>query len=188
MQKYGADTREITNAIMVISESVDQEQVRGRQSEPFWCQLKQRILYHGVDIVELANGQMLSPDLEQFIHSMPLTPEAINAPAFKQSYCYECMKRAYQSIRTSIQKHDYEADFNFVIKKWCSMSEKTRSSGLADVMNTLQVLNSGVVRSVLSGPSNISPEVFDEGMSVLVDFPISRDSVSGALSRSSKVF
>lgn len=181
MQKNGADTREITNAIMVISESLDQEQVGGRQSEPFWRQLKQRILYHGVDIVKMANGQMSSSDLEQFIHSMPLTPEAINTPAFKQSYCYKCMKRAHENIRTSIQKHDYEADFNFVIKEWCSMSEKTRSSGLADVMNTLQVLNSGVVRSVLSGPSNISPEVFDEGMSVLVDFPISRDGVSGAL-------
>jgi type IV secretory pathway TraG/TraD family ATPase VirD4 len=179
LQKMGADVREIVRMLMVISESLHQEG-DNRQSEIFWRQMKERILYFAVYIVTLANGRVTAPDLEQFIHSWPLKPEMLKTQEFESGYCNQCMKRAHENIRTSIDRHDYQAAFNFIMIEWPGMADKTRSSALADVMGTLSVFNSGIVRELLSTTTNISPKVFDQGMSVLVAMPISRDGVSGA--------
>lgn len=181
IQKSGGDTRDCTDSLMAMRDTVRQNRSGGgREGEDFWREQEERTDYNGIEILRLARGRVTAPDLQRFINGAALTPAALNTPEWRAGFHNRCLETAYSNIRTSIQRHDYEVAAEFWLKEWPSMADKTRSSILAGVMGTLHVFNTGVVRELMSTSTNVSPEVMDEGKWVLINMPISTYGASGA--------
>ena len=178
VQRSG-DTRDITQAIMVIGETL--EMGRGRESEPFWRQQYERMIYNAVEIVLLATGKVTAPDLQRFINGAAQDPDELAKPEWQAGFHNQCLKAAFGNHRTPVQKHDYALASDYWLKEYPAMADKTRSSILAGVMGILHVFNTGIVRELVSTTTNVSPAVMDQGKWVLVDMPISSDGAAGAL-------
>lgn len=178
IRKIGGNARGITEALMVIGETLEQGENRNR--DQFWAQQNGRMIYNAVEIVLRATRQVAAPDVQRFITEAALTPAALATPEFQRTFHYRCLKAAHQNCRTAIEKHDFGLAFQFWKDEYPNMADKTRSSILAGVMGILHTFNQGIVRELVSTSTNISPAVMDQGKWILVDMPISSYSTAGA--------
>ena len=178
LQRSGADTRDITQAIMVIGETLHQGE--GRQGEQFWRQQNERLIYNAVEIVRRALGKVAAPDLQRFINGAAQNPAALPTPEWQAGFHNQCLERASRNLHTSVARHDYDLVLDYWLSEYPAMADKTRSSILAGVMGILHVFNTGIVRELVSTTTNISPAVMDQGKWVLVDMPISSEGAAGA--------
>jgi hypothetical protein len=178
--RNGGDTREITKAVMVISETLEQSGGEGRQHDPFWRQQNERMIYNAVEIVRRATGTVTAPDLQRFINGAAQAPAALATPEWRSGFQSRCLGAAHSNQRTSILQHDYALAADYWLNEYPSMSEKTRSSILAGVMGILHVYNTGLVRELISTSTNISPMAVEHGKWILVDLPISSEGAAGA--------
>jgi hypothetical protein len=179
--RFGGGTRDITQAIMVIGETLQQGSGGGgRESEPFWRREKGRMLYNGIEIVVRATGRVTAPDLQRFINGAAQSPAALSTPEWQSGFHSKCLEAAFGNARDSIQRHDYTLAAEYWLKEYPAMNDRTRSSIIAEVMGTLHVFNTGIVRELVSTTTNFSPAVMDQGLSILVDMPISSDGAAGA--------
>jgi type IV secretory pathway TraG/TraD family ATPase VirD4 len=178
IHRNGGDTRDITEAIMVIGETL--ERGENHEHDPFWKQQNARMIHNAVEIISRAKGRVTAPDIQRFINTAALTPAALAAPEFKNTFHSQCMEQAFGNLHTAIEKHDYQLAADYWIKEYPAMAEKTRSSILAGVMGIAHVFNTGIVRELVSTTTNVSPIVMDHGMWILVDMPISSYGAAGA--------
>ena len=178
VQKCGGDTRDITEAIMVIGETLEQGDNPNR--DKFWNEQNRRLIHNAVEIIRLAKGTVTAPDIQRFIMGAALTPASLATPEWQSGFHNKCLKAAFNNVRTSVQRHDYLLATDCWLKEYPSMADKTRSSIQVGVMGILHVFNTGVVRELVSGETNVAPVVMDHGYWVLVDMPISSYGAAGA--------
>jgi type IV secretory pathway TraG/TraD family ATPase VirD4 len=178
--RNGGDTREITKAIMVISETLEQSGGEGRQHDPFWRQQNERMIYNAVEIVRRATGTLTAPDLQRFINGAAQAPATLATPEWRSGFQSHCLEAAHSNQRTEIQRHDYALAADYWLNEYPSMSDKTRSSIMAGVMGILHVFNTGIVRELVSTGTNWTPAVSEQGVWTLVDMPISSEGAAGA--------
>lgn len=177
VQRSGGDTRDITQTITVIGETL--EQSNGHQSEQFWAKQNERMIYNAVEIVRRATGTATAPDLQRFINGAAQVPSALATPEWQAGFHNQCLQVAFGKLSTSIQRHDYALAADFWLKEYPAMNDRTRSSIIAGVMGILHVFNTGAVRELVSTTTNVSPAVMDQGKWVLVDMPISSHGAAG---------
>jgi type IV secretory pathway TraG/TraD family ATPase VirD4 len=178
--RNGGSTRDIVQAILVISETLEKNHGGHSTREPFWQQQKERLLFNAVEIVRLALGRVTAPELQQFITGAAQTPAELVTPEWQSKFHSKCLEAANRNACTSIEKHDLQLAMDYWLKEYPSMADKTRSGVVAEVLGTTHVFNTGIVRELVSATTNISPEVMEEGKWVLVDMPISTDGAAGA--------
>ena len=178
IRKMGGGATEITEALMVIGETL--EQGDGTNRDPFWKEQNKRMLHNAVEIVLRATGRVTAPDIQRFIIEAAQTPAALATPEFQRSFHFRCLQAAHQNCKTEIEKHDFGLAFQYWKDEYPGMADKTRSSIQAGVLGILHIFNVGIVRELVSTTTNVTPEVMDEGKWILVDMPISSYGASGA--------
>ena len=179
--KAGADTRDITQLILTISETLKRNsQSKGGDSDAFWEQLKERQIYNAVQVVKLARGRVTAFDLQRFIVGAATSQEELNSQAWRNGFHHQCVRLADFAHKSPAEEHDYALAVDFWLKEYLSMDQKPRSSSLADVLNVLHVFCSGEVRQLLSDNTNVSPHVMEQGKWVLVNMPIPKYGAAGA--------
>lgn len=177
----GADTRELTQLIMTIGETLKRNSRSGAgENEAFWDQLKERTIYNAVEIVRKATGRVSASDLQRFITGAATAPSEIASQQWQDGFHNQCLGLAYSAYKTPAEQHDYDLALEFWAREYPSMDAKPRSSSLADVQNVLHVFCSGIVRELLSGKTNVSPAVMESGKWVLVNMPIPAYGAAGA--------
>eukprot|EP00456_Euglypha_rotunda_P044376 TRINITY_DN34_c0_g1_i11.p1 TRINITY_DN34_c0_g1~~TRINITY_DN34_c0_g1_i11.p1 ORF type:complete len:429 (+),score=70.53 TRINITY_DN34_c0_g1_i11:1018-2304(+) len=168
--RHGGHTRNIVQLIFTIGETLRSGNGSGRGNEEiFWRQNQERLLYNSIEIVKQAIGRVTAPDLQNFILSAAGSPEELATDSFQASFHNRCMEAAFKATKTSTEAHDFELAADFWLSEYPAMAEKTRSSILAGVTALLHVFNTGIVRSLVSGETNVSPDDMFNGKFVLVD-------------------
>ena len=118
------------------------------------------------DIAALqAAGEPISPRSDAgFLMTAPTEPKQMESEGFLRSYHAQVMDRAFRTPKSPIHSRDFAVlckDF------WCfeypSMDPKTRHNGMAGVMNILHPFNSGLVREMIAGESNVTPDAILKG-------------------------
>lgn len=177
----GADTREITQMIMTIGETLKRNShSKAGENEAFWESLKERTIYNAVEIVRKATGRINASDLQRFLTGAATNPMELKLPDWQAGFHNQCLKLAFYAHKTPVEQHDYELAQDFWLSEFPQMDPKPRSSGMADVMNVLHVFCTGLVRQLLSEKSNVSPSVLEQGKWVLVNMPIPTYGAAGA--------
>ena len=94
MQRAGADTRGITEAIMTIGETVQQLQSDGQQNE-FWRPQKERTLYNSIEIVRQATGNITAPNIQKFLSGAAQTSDHFQSATWLNKFHNRCLEAAY---------------------------------------------------------------------------------------------
>jgi hypothetical protein len=168
--KNGGDSRDITQCILTIGETLRHGKNGGGTNDGFWVGQKERAIYNAAEIVRKATGKVTAPDLQKFIVGGAHCIEDLNSEQWRKGFHNQCLGDAFVAPKTAIEAHDYHLASDMWLGEWPVMDEKLRGSILADVVGgVFHVFNTGVVRELVSSTTNISPSVMDEGKWILVD-------------------
>jgi hypothetical protein len=110
------------------------------------------------------------------------TPEELNTAQWQAKYHSQILQRGFNSRKTRIEEHDFGLCLDFWVTEWAGMMDsKTRGNILAGVQGTLHTMNTGIVREMVSGGTNCSPQDVLDGKWLLVNFPPTTWGATGLL-------
>jgi hypothetical protein len=167
--RHGGHTRNIVNCLMTIAETLRLGRSSGGSDEPFWPQQNERMFHATVEIVKLATGRVTAPDLQQFILGAAVDPSELESPKWQADFHCQLLNAAHQATKSSVEEHDFQLAVDYWLSEVPRMGERMRTSILAGVMGLLHVFNTGIVRELVSGETNFSPDHMLSGKWLLVD-------------------
>jgi hypothetical protein len=169
MQSGNGQTRNVTRCIRVIGETLHLGESKGGEDGVFWQQQNERLIYNAVEILKCATGKVTAPDLQQFILGAATSAENLTNEVWKKGFHCQCLEAAHNAAKTPIDAHDCQMATDYWLAEFPLMPDKTRGSILAGVTGLLHIFNTGIVRELISGETNISPDDMRKGKFVLVD-------------------
>ena len=172
-RKKGADTRELTQALMTFGETLERaESAGGGERDPFWASQNRRQLHNAIEIVTRATGGIDSWDLQTFIAGAALSVAETGEDKWKEGIHRRALVEAARNAKTDIERHDCELAANYWLYELPALNTRTRSSIYAGVIGLLHVFNTGGVRDLLATSTTISPDILEECKWWLVNMPI----------------
>lgn len=174
----GGDARTLSKFISVVGETIEGKE-GGEGRDAFWEKSKDRVIYNAVEGVRQGLGQITAAHLLEFVSTAATSPAQLKDDGWRSQFHAQVLYKASKASKTQIEQYDYELLKTFWMKEYPTMADKTRTSILAVVMNTLHVLNTGIVRDKISTSTNVSPADLRAGTWVLIDYPVSKYDASG---------
>ena len=177
----GFDQRELTKAIVTIGEAVDNDDSRtgGGESDKFWP-LETRITLETAITILRQAGEFSMPNLHNFIINAAQDPSMSRNEHWRTYYHYQCIKKAAAAVKDEIGKTDFQQAEARWMTQWPSMDNRTRSSIEAGATIPLAVFNQGLVWSLLSQGTTVTPKAMDQGKWIFVDASVGQYGSSGA--------
>ena len=168
MNEAGWDTRAMTEFNTVIGEGL---QTTGGKREPFWQLSEERLIYNAISPLALVDT-VTAPKLLDFISTALYDKTDLNDEWRAKSHNLT-LRNAAQAKKTPAQANDWAVAKPFWTEEFPNMADKTRSSILAGVMNTISTANTGLAGVMTSTTNNITPAALNDGVSILVNMPFS---------------
>jgi type IV secretory pathway TraG/TraD family ATPase VirD4 len=156
--KTGGDTREITKCITSINETLRSRGGNRGEGGEFWEAEQERMIYNAVEIVKLATGHVSAPDLQRFISTAAKSVAEILTESWQAKFCNQCIHQANARPKSLVEQHDFQLAVEYWLGEVPSMADRTRSSIEVGVFGVLHVFNTGIVRELVSGETNVSPD------------------------------
>jgi hypothetical protein len=166
-----ADARNVVQCLMMIGETLTRGQGKGKDESQFWEALNERFLYNVVAALQLAGEPVTANRILRFLTTAAMSPEDQQNERWLAQYHNKVMERAQVTPKSARQQADFRLLTEFWVHEYPKMDPKTRSNGLAGVMNILHPFNTGLVADMVSGETNCSPDAILNGRWVLVNFP-----------------
>lgn len=167
--RHGGHTRNIVNCLVTIAETLRVGRASGSSDEPFWPQQNERMFHAAVEVVKLATGKVTAPDLQRFIMGAAIDLAELQSPKWQEDFHCQLLNAAHQAPKSKVEEHDFQLAVDYWLAEVPRMGERMRTSILAGVMGLLHVFNTGVVRELVSGETNFSPDEMLTGKWLLVD-------------------
>jgi hypothetical protein len=170
MERSGGHTRNITKAITTIAETLRSGDTKGGDSDEFWVREQERMIYNAVHMVKLATDRVDAWDLQRLVTGAAPSVEQLQNPAWRKGFHCLLLDRAFQSSNITLEEQrDFELALDYWVSEIPAMADKTRSSIMVGVLGILHVFNTGVVREMVSGGTNCSPDDMQAGKWILVN-------------------
>jgi type IV secretory pathway TraG/TraD family ATPase VirD4 len=164
-------TREITKVITTIGETLRSSDAKAGEDSDFWERERARMIYNAVEVVKLATGTVHAPHLQRFITGAAHSPEQLKNEEWRRDFHCELIRRATDKSKSPIEEHDFAQAVDYWLAEIPTMADKTRSSIAVNVMGILHVMNTGIVRELMSTATNVSPDDMFAGRWIIVDMP-----------------
>jgi hypothetical protein len=167
--KSGGQVRDVTKCITTIAETLRASDTKGQESADFWEKEQERMIYNAVVVLRLACGKVSAPDIQKYISGAALNPASIATAEWQAGFHNQTLKKAFDAKKTPIEEGDFQLAIDFWLGEFPNMADKTRSSILTGVMGILHTFNTGMVRELVSGETNCSPDDMLAGKWILVN-------------------
>jgi hypothetical protein len=176
--------RDVVQFITTLSEVMKRGDGNGSggDNSRFYEQQEERTFYNTVAALQAAGEPLAAPRLHEFIMTAAGNPEELNKREWQAKYHSAVLERGFKAKKTALESHDFTLCMDFWLHEWPTMMDvKTRGNILAGVQGTLHTMNTGIVREMVSGETNVSPADILAGKWVLVNFPPSKWGHAGLL-------
>lgn len=146
----------------------------GRGEDFYWKRMLRQLCRNSIQLLVMAKGTFTVSDLYKVVISAPLSLDQVISKGWQStSFCFECLMLADARQKTPQERHDYELLVSFFTNEWATLASRTRSIVLSSFSTTIDILNRGEARDLLSSPTpTIDPAMVQEGKLIIVDAPI----------------
>ena len=165
----GGHTRDVTRCITTIGETLRSSDTKGGENADFWEREQERTIYNAVVVLRLAYGKVSAPDIQKYVSGAALNPATIGTAEWQAGFHNQSLKKAFDAKKTPIEEADFQLAIDYWLSEFPNMADKTRSSILTGVMGILHTFNTGMVRELVSGDTNCSPDDMLAGKWILVN-------------------
>jgi hypothetical protein len=175
--------RDVVQFVTTLSEVLKRGDSKGGgDNSRFYDAQEERTIYNAVAALQAAKQPINAPNIHKFIMTAARTPEELDTPEWRAKFHSQVLELGTKTPKTALDQHDFMLCLDFWIKEWCALMDlKTRGNILAGVQGTLHTMNTGIVREMVSGETNCSPQEVLHGKWVLVNFPPSTWGAAGLL-------
>lgn len=170
--KHGADTRQLAQCAMVLSESLNKGEANGGSRDPFFKAEAYRQLFNAFEIVKSATGKADPWELQLFISGAARSAAELSDPKWQAGVHSQTIAKAHARPKDTIESHDHRLGAQYWLNELPLLNDRTRSSIEAGVMGTLHAVNTGIVRDLVASTTNTTPDVMEERKWWLVNMPI----------------
>jgi hypothetical protein len=156
----------------------------GGGSSKFWEQSVHTTNTHLVNLVLLAGLQVSLPLLRSIVNTAAHTPEQVHDPEWrKDSTCAQIIAEADMATQKADPqvRADYEECFDFWMRDWPQISDKTRSIIELMLTSLIEPLVTRPLRKIFSSDTNIKPEDSFDGKIIVVNLPIAQYRIVGRI-------
>ncbi|MEM7398089.1 MAG: TraM recognition domain-containing protein [Pseudomonadota bacterium] len=154
----------------------------GQESEPYWRAAGNQLSRNVISLLALAEGRVSIPAIYKAVTSAPTSFEQIKSEEWrKQSFCYRMLQQADKKERTPEQDADFRLVTDYFLQEIPALSDKTRSVIFSTLTSLIDQLNRGVLRSLFSGTTTITPRAVEDGAILILDIPLKRYGAIGQL-------
>jgi hypothetical protein len=181
--KAGHDLpRHATNFLMTLSEVLKRGDSGEGKGAAFYESEKQRWLYNGIAALQCGGQEISAVNYHRFLTSAAGTAEQLGDKEWQEhSYHARVLDAGYDAALPPLQRADYELAWDAWVHEWPGMDREVRSNIMATIQGTLHVYNTGIVREMVSGQTNVSAADILAGRWVLCNFPPSTWGMAGLL-------
>ena len=166
--------RNLVDMLITVSESASSTGAGGGDNE-FFKDAAINMLSAAFAPLRMFEGSIQLPQVHAFITSAPTSEKQVEDPDWRRSsYCY----RVLTNLATAAEYGDYQAqqvcdDYgDYWFMEFPQLGDRTRSSIIATVGNTIKPFLTGAFRTLFCSQTNIVPEVCREGAIIVLDIPI----------------
>lgn len=167
-------TENIVSLLSTLLEVSERNTGQGdREDSGYWKRANRQLLRNSIDLLAMATNRLSVPDLYKLVVSAPTSFEQVRSADWKaESFCFQCLSAADAATKSTRQQTDLELVSSYFLLEWPNLSERTRSVVLSTFTSMLDVLNRGIIRELLCGDTNVTPEVAQDGKLILIDLPV----------------
>ncbi|MCK6486427.1 MAG: type IV secretory system conjugative DNA transfer family protein [Phycisphaerae bacterium] len=165
----------LTELLSTVVELADRNSGHGgRDDESFWRRMVRQLCRNSIQLLVMAKGKVRVSDLYRLVTSAPLSPDQVRSAQWQDaSFCFQCMAEADGKAKTPQERADYDLIVSYFAGEWANLSDRTRSVVLSSFSTTIDTLNRGTVRDLISSPvSTIRPDMAQDGKLIIVDAPV----------------
>lgn len=153
-----------------------------QESERFWENALRRCINRVVDLLKLADEEVsvsnmvevlnTAPEGEGWIQKLTAMEEEEMQAFAEESYCIKCLEAATTNAITEQEKNDYDLVFNYFLRDFAKLPEKTRTTVQEMFLGLAEPFNSGILKEHFANGLNLHPEHTFEGKVIVLDFPV----------------
>ena len=169
--------KDVCEAIYAIAETIDRGSGGGSGGDgeaSFFDKGARLIVEYAVTVVYYATGGVSPGDLLSFINTAARSREELQTDAFKASFHGWCFSKADAREKNEAGTYDYDLAIAYYSTTLPDMADRTRSSLIAVVCNTLHILNTGMNRMLFGTRTTVTPTLMDEAKYIVVNMPTCR--------------
>lgn len=167
-------TETIVALLSTLVEISERNSGQGERDESgYWKRTNLQLMRNAVELLVLAKGRITVPELYRLVISAPTSYAQLHSDDWQRgSFCWECLVEADRKPKTPRQRADYELVADYVCVEWANLSDRTRTVVLSTFTSMLDVLNRGIVRDLMGGETNVTPDMAQDGKIFIIDLPL----------------
>lgn len=168
-------TENVVQLLEELGEMIDRASGRGggRDEEPFWKYSMRELTRNSIDLLKLAAGALSVPFLLELLRDAPSSPEEARSAGWRsRSAVWLAIERGREKGFSPQDQHDFETAAHYFLEVWPALAEKTRSIVLAKLTGLIDVLGRGLLRTLFSGATTVTPDDAVAGKIVVVNLPL----------------
>jgi hypothetical protein len=175
--------------VRILQTAMEGGRERGRSENPYWDDAVAQLLTNAIDLVLLANGSATLPEIMDVVRSAPLSPadaatlgydgprrEALRCERSsiwaEDSRCAELLTRAWQVTRGTAKADDFRETYEFFVREWAPLDDRTRSNVLSTLMARLTGLLRSPFRQLFCGSTTVTPNDTFAGKVIVLNLPV----------------
>lgn len=180
--KSGGSYRDVAKCLVAIGETLQPVHARGGEDNKFFAPFEERVMHDAAVMVHLGTGGITIPDLQRFLLGVANTVPEMALETWKAGYHNQVLRAATAAAKTAEQAAYYEVAKDTFIRELPALADKTRSSGMAGIINKFHYMNTGIARDLLTHGTNVSPlDALKRGKSILVNTAPSEHGGNGSV-------
>lgn len=149
---------------------------KGGDDDAYWQKEMRKLLRNAIDLLNITGKTVSLPNIYELVMSAPQSADqAISEDWQAGSYCYDCvlagMEMKERGELTAIQQSDYQLCFNYWLKEFARIPEKTRGTIISTFTGMADGFLRGVLRILFCGDTTFKPEDCCEGKIIILDLP-----------------
>lgn len=162
---------------------------RGRSENPYWDDAVAQLLTNAIDLVQMATGRVSLPEIMDVIRSAPLsaadaaTPgyDAVRRDRWRAEYgtvwaddsrCAKLLGDAWERTHGTEKAHDFRETYEFFIREWAPLDDRTRSNILSTLMSRMTGLLRSPFRQLFCDKTTITPVDTFDGKIIVLNLPV----------------
>lgn len=153
-----------------------------QESERFWENALRRCINRVIDLLKLACEEVSVANMLEVLNSAPEGDDWLQnlremdeeemSELSESCYCIKCLELATINAETDQEKSDYELVFNYFLRDFAKLPEKTRTTVQEMFLGLAEPFNSGILKEHFANGLNLFPEDTYSGKIVILDFPV----------------
>lgn len=173
-QGAGAGLTENMVALFINAMEANRSSQQGT-NEAYWQNSLRQLLRNTIDLLKLAGRAVTLPDIYKAISTAPKSMEEVKDSKWqKSSDCATYLEEAYarKESFSAIERNDFEMTLDYFFNHFPTLANRTRSVVVSTFLSMADGLLRGILRDLLSGDLNVTPEDTHEGKILLIDLPV----------------